>query len=238
MATRINLWSCPRNVSTALMYSWRGRSDTRVWDEPLYAHFLRVTGIQHPSREQILAEMDQDGERVVREVILGTQEPSVLFFKQMTHHLVQLDEAFIGLTKNVLFIRDPAEIIQSYARVRQRPTLQDVGVQAQYDLWQRWGTAGHIQAVLDSKYLLLDPPGVLAQLCRLLDLPYDDAMLAWPPGPKPEDGCWAPHWYANVHQSSGFQPYQARKIELDAADQALADRCAPYYAFLTQKSIR
>ena len=39
---RIQLWSGPRNVSTALMYSFAQRPDTRVVDEPLYAHYLRV----------------------------------------------------------------------------------------------------------------------------------------------------------------------------------------------------
>ena len=35
---RLNVWSGPRNVSTALMYSFAQRSDTRVVDEPLYAY--------------------------------------------------------------------------------------------------------------------------------------------------------------------------------------------------------
>ena len=40
----ISLWSGPRNVSTALMYSFAQRSDTQVIDEPLYAHYLQHTG--------------------------------------------------------------------------------------------------------------------------------------------------------------------------------------------------
>ena len=32
----ISLWSGPRSMSTALMYSFAQRSDTRVLDEPLY----------------------------------------------------------------------------------------------------------------------------------------------------------------------------------------------------------
>ena len=68
---RINLWSGPRNVSTALMYSFAQRADTRVVDEPLYAHYLRVSGADHPGRDEVLAAQEQDGERVVRDVILG-----------------------------------------------------------------------------------------------------------------------------------------------------------------------
>ena len=65
---RINLWSGPRNVSTALMYSFAQRTDTRVVDEPLYGHYLRVSGAEHPGRDEVLAAVDADGERVVREV--------------------------------------------------------------------------------------------------------------------------------------------------------------------------
>ena len=43
MKKKICLWSCPRNVSTALMYSFRSRPDTMVFDEPLYAHYLKVS---------------------------------------------------------------------------------------------------------------------------------------------------------------------------------------------------
>ena len=37
----ICLWSCPRNISTALMYSFAQREDVQVFDEPLYAHYLK-----------------------------------------------------------------------------------------------------------------------------------------------------------------------------------------------------
>ena len=52
---RICVWSGPRNVSTALMYAFSMRGDTRAVDEPLYAHYLKVSGAQHPGREEVLA---------------------------------------------------------------------------------------------------------------------------------------------------------------------------------------
>ena len=52
----ISLWSGPRSMSTALMYSFAQRSDTRVLDEPLYSHFLMHTGTARPCREATLAE--------------------------------------------------------------------------------------------------------------------------------------------------------------------------------------
>ena len=36
----INLISGPRNVSTALMYSFAQRNDTNYYDEPFYGYYL------------------------------------------------------------------------------------------------------------------------------------------------------------------------------------------------------
>ena len=236
--TLVNLWSCPRNVSTAFMYSWAQRPDTQVWDEPLYAHYLHRSGIWHPGREEIIASMEKDGEKVVRELILQGSDRPVAFYKQMTHHLYELDDAFIGQTKNILFIRDPDAILASYSKVIDQPTLQDIGVKAQYDLWQKWGTQGKIDAVLDSKYLLMNPEGVLRKLCDALDIPYFSEMLQWEAGPRPEDGIWAPHWYTNVHQSTGYLPYQPKEIKLPEHILPLSQEAKPFYEFLTARSIQ
>ena len=68
---RLALWSGPRNLSTAFMRSWGNRVDTAVVDEPFYAHYLRTTGLDHPGREEILQSQNQDGEEVVKNLILG-----------------------------------------------------------------------------------------------------------------------------------------------------------------------
>ena len=52
MNKKICLWSCPRNVSTALMYSFRERPDMEVFDEPLYAHYLNLTNLNHPGKKK------------------------------------------------------------------------------------------------------------------------------------------------------------------------------------------
>ena len=50
---RINLISGPRNISTALMYSFAQRTDTVVLDEPFYAFYLHKSGIHHPGKEEV-----------------------------------------------------------------------------------------------------------------------------------------------------------------------------------------
>lgn len=231
---RINLWSGPRNVSTALMYSFAQRPDTTAVDEPHYGHYLRVTGALHPGDEAIMSAMDCDGERVTAEVLLGNYANHV-FFKNMAHHLVDLDRSFINEAVNVLLIRDPQEMLPSYSIQIPDPQLWGIGFPAQIELMERLGDE---LIVLDAEFLLRDPTNILKQLCHRLGLTWNEAMLSWPAGPKDYDGVWAPHWYHRVHESSGFAPYEEKSDPFPERLRPLLNEAAPLYARLRKVALR
>ena len=52
--------SGPRNISTALMYSFAQRPGCAVVDEPFYGPYLQRTGLEHPGRDQILAQFRKE----------------------------------------------------------------------------------------------------------------------------------------------------------------------------------
>jgi hypothetical protein len=235
---RINLWSGPRNVSTALMYSFAQRSDTQVVDEPLYGHYLRVARAPHPGLEEVIAAMQNDGEQVIRQVILGPCTRPVLFLKQMAHHLVEIDWGFLQQTVNVLLIRDPQQMLPSLAQNLSEPILRDTSLGIQTELYHHLRRLGQEPPVLDAKQLLLNPPGVLRQLCARLGLPFDEAMLRWPAGPRPYDGVWAPYWYHNVHKSTGFEPYNEKREPFPERLLPLLAECRPHYELLAQVAIQ
>jgi hypothetical protein len=213
VTTRINVWSGPRNVSTALMYSFRQRADTRVVDEPLYAHYLATTAARsdHPLTAEILASMSADTDVVADTVICGPTDHAVLFFKQMAHHLVAgVPRRVLTECVNVLLVRDPVEVLTTIVRQLPEPTLADIGIARQLELLQELRDLGQDPPVLDATRLLDDPEGVLTRLCGRVGIPWDPAMLSWPAGPKPEDGVWAPAWYANAHATTGFLPHRAK----------------------------
>ncbi|MGY1985401.1 hypothetical protein ACI792_04175 [Blastococcus sp. SYSU DS0669] len=233
---RIAMWSGPRTLSTATMRAWENRPDTVVVDEPLYAYYLAATGLDHPGRDEVVASQPTDWRTVVRTLTEGDlpDGATISYQKHMTHHVlpeVDLD-AFAGL-RHAFLIRDPRRLLASYARVRERPTLADLGLAQQVALHRRFGGP-----VVDSDDLLRDPRGVLTALCSALEVPFDERMLSWPPGPRDSDGVWAPHWYASVEASTGFGPYRDSPVELPGSLAGLAAECLPYYDELAENRLR
>lgn len=240
MQKRINVWSSPRNISTAFMYSFAQRADMTVVDEPLYAHYLTHTKSEasHPGTQEIIDTQENDGQQVIETMLHQAYPTPNVLFKQMTHHLIELEESFLFEMDNILLIRDPKRIIASYAKVVENPAMHDIGIKMQYDLFKKLSDKGKVAAVVDARELLLNPKKVLHQLCTKIGLPFTEDMLQWQQGARPEDGCWAKYWYANVHKSNGFQPYKEKKIELFGNLAALASKCQPYYDYLFQFAIK
>jgi hypothetical protein len=58
---------------------------------------------------------------------------------------------------------------------------------------------------------------------------FDEAMLAWKPGPRPEDGVWAPHWYASVYESTGFGVYMPKAEPVPDRLRDVLQRCEALY---------
>lgn len=226
---RINLISGPRNLSTALMYSFAQRPAIRVLDEPYYAHYLVKSGTQHPAREKVLASLPQT-EEAVDALIFSDTGHDTLFIKNMAHHIEVLEhEIKAGLTP-VFLIRNPRHVIASYAKVMAGCEMRDIGIEYQYHLFQRiHQEEGKAPVVVDSGLLLQDPRAVLTALCQQLDIPFYTSMLTWPAGPKPYDGVWAPYWYGSVHRSRGFGTPPYEHPDIPAPLENLCRKATEYY---------
>jgi Sulfotransferase domain len=221
------MWSGPRTVSTALMRSFGNRPDTVVADEPLYAFYLARTGIDHPGRAEILASMPNDWHRVLADLASAPLpwDKTVMYAKHMTHHLLpEVEWRALAPFRHAYLIREPAELLASYAKVRSAPDLADLGIVQQAEIFARFPGP-----VLSSRDLLEDPESMLRALCGALGIPFTAAMLSWPPGPRDTDGVWGPYWYHSVWRSTGFGPYRPAAEPLPPHLAELADRCRPHY---------
>jgi hypothetical protein len=229
---RIAMWSGPRNVSTALMRSFGARADCAVVDEPLYAAYLAVTGLDHPGRAEVLASQPTHWVEAVEALRRPSGKP-VHYEKHMAHHLLpRVGRSWLREVTNAFLIRDPAHVVASYAKVRGAPTLEDLGYPQQVEIFR-----AHGGPVLDSAALLRDPEGQLRKLCAELGIPFDETMLRWPAGRRETDGVWAPHWYGNVERSTGFAPYRPEPVSVPDELAHLVSAARPYYEELAAHAL-
>lgn len=224
------MWSGPRNLSTAMMYSFASRADCAVWDEPFYAAYLRETGLDHPMRDQIIAAHENDPEKVAAACIGSVPGGKPNFYmKHMALHMIDgfpLDWAADCV--NVHLLRHPARVVASYGAKRESVTLDDIGFRQQAELYSRFGGV-----VIDSADIRANPGVMLQKLCAEIGLQWDPAMLHWPKGGRPEDGIWASHWYGAIHQSTGFGGAEGPLPELSPEQAALTSAALPYYEELS-----
>jgi hypothetical protein len=231
-SVRIAMWSGPRNISTAMMRAWGNRHDTVVIDEPFYAYYLKVTGIAHPGADEVIAAGETDWRKIVAHLTGRIANGKRIFFqKQMTHHLLpEIDREWLGAVTNCFLIRDPREVINSYVKKRENPTLEDLGFVQQAEIFDFVRTRTNaVPPVVDAKDVLQNPERTLRRLCESIGVEFSSSMLSWPPGLRDTDGSWATHWYGEVAKTTSFQPYHSRPVKVPAYLQEIRDRCRELY---------
>ena len=240
-STRIAMWSGPRNISTAMMRSWGARADCVVSDEPLYAHYLSTLDeskrAEHPVYQQVIESQDTDPSKLTAALTgpIPNSKP-IWYQKHMAHHLTNdCGMDWLADLTNCILIREPAAMITSFIKVIDNPTPDDLGLPQLLRIfeWVKTNT-GTTPTVLDSKDVLTDPARSFEMLCDRIGVRYDHAMLAWEPGPRPEDGVWAPHWYASVYQSTGFSPYVPKDEPVPDRLRSVLEDCQAIYDQLAQ----
>ena len=235
------MWSGPRNVSTAVMYAFAQRPDTKVVDEPFYAHYLLQSGADHPGRAEVLESQPRDPSVVLRELTSEMPNHDVLFLKNMAHHMLDMDEELERLTEefvHLFLIRDPAEMLLSLDKTLPNPTMRDTAYRRQLQLFKKVQNSSRPFCVIDARELLKNPKYILSAVCDKLGISFIQSMLSWEPGPIPEDGIWAKHWYDSVHQSTGFEPYQPKQEPIPDHLTSLYEECSAIYDKLFAHAIK
>jgi hypothetical protein len=241
MSLRVAMWSGPRNISTAMMRAWENRGDCAVSDEPLYAHYLAETGSEHPARDEVIAAGETDWRKVTEALAGDAPDGQPLWYqKHMSHHLLPIiGHDWIHALTNVFLIRDPDEVVSSYLRTRDTVTPEDIGIAQERGLFDELAERNGIAPpVIDSDEFLRAPEAHLRVLCATLGIPFTDRMLSWPAGPRASDGIWAPHWYAAVWKSTGFEaPRDRAAVKLEGDARRVSDACRDDYDFLRRHRI-
>lgn len=235
---KIQLISSPRNISTALMYSFSNRGDTLVVDEPYYSYYLSQTGKDHPGKDEIIASQNPEVEEVFQALLNSNYEKPYVFIKNMAKHFIGLSYDHLEPFRNVILIRNPYQLIASYSQVVDNPEMEDIGAKRQFSIFEELVANNRNPVVLDSGEVLKNPGSVLNQLCVKLNIPFTSNMLTWEKGALKEDGIWAKFWYKNVHSSTGFQKQKTSNRTLNPELNDLYLEAKKYYDILYQHSIK
>ena len=234
------MWSGPRNISTALMRSWESRSDTFVIDEPFYAHYLSVTNVDHPGRDEIIQSGETDQSVVSKGLISDIDDScSIYFQKHMTHHMIpSVGREWMKDVVNCFLIRDPKDMILSYTKVNSNLSMHLLGLEDQYELFEYVTKInGRAPTVVDSKDILLDPRETLRLLCEKIGVVFSEEMLSWSKGVRDTDGIWAKYWYDNVINSTGFNTYTEKNEVIRDEYLQLYEDCLKIYEKLSKHKI-
>ena len=231
------MWSGPRNISTAMMYSFDNREDCYATDEPLYANFLMSTGVNHPGAREVIKHHETNLESVISKLTGPIPNGKTLWYqKHMCHHVSEgSDISWIRGLTNCFLIRDPREVLLSLSKVTSSIDLMSTGLPQQIRIVEYLiSESGYVPPIVDSNDVLANPSSMLRKLCDSAGIKFDDNMLSWEPGPKDCDGIWAKHWYDSVWGSSGFAPPSPRSGELRSPLSEVLEEAMPMYQKLKE----
>ena len=203
-------------------------------DEPFFAPFLKVSGKDHPGREETLAAHKSDPNEVA--MLCRADVPQTYHFqKHMPHHMLAgFPMEWAEGAKNFFLIRHPKRVIASYAKNRAEFSVEDLGFAPQSRLWDALGRP----PVIHSETILANPEFALRALCDAIQIPFDTAMLSWPAGSRPEDGAWAPWWYESVERSTGFGAPSKEMPEVSSKYIPLLTACLDDYSHMAAQALK
>ena len=232
------MWSGPRNISTAMMRSFENRVDTDVVDEPFYAYYLKKTGLKHPMYKEIIAKYESDYNRIIHHITSDTKK--IVFIKHMTQHInLDSDLSWINKGKNIFLLRDPIKVIKSYIKNNNIINSSDIGFPEQLKIFKyvkKNNKSNFI--VINADYILKNPKIILSEICKKLQIKFDERMLSWKSGERSSDGIWSKIWYKNVIKSEKFQLQKTEKIEIPNKYNEIYQECLRIYKELNQYSIQ
>ena len=232
------MWSGPRNLSTALMRSFENRSDTKVWDEPLYAYYLDKTKKNHPLADEIISNYEVNINTLINSVLEKPKSKNIFYQKHMTHHILkETPLEWIKKGVNCFLIRNPKDVINSYINKNKIKNSDDLGFPAQLKIFKIINKIKENPIVINADSLSENPRKTIVALCAKLNIPFESGMLNWPKGKRDSDGLWEKVWYKNVQASTKFEKLNKKEKIIPSEYKSIYDECLEIYKILNKHNI-
>ena len=201
------LWCHPRSVSTAFERVMRERGDLDVLHEPfMYDYYLNRAPRRFPD---FRPDPDHPADYAdTRQMILRRAEGGPVFFKDMAYYVLDTlpdDAEFRDAITHAFLVRHPAESILSYARKDPGFASVELGIEAEWVLYQTLREAGYAPLVILSDDLRRDPEAVMRAYGAHVGLRNRPEALSWD-RQVPSDWEAVQAWHGEVLASGQIRP--------------------------------
>lgn len=194
-------------MSTAMERVMRERGDLWCAHEPfMYDYYVN-------RRAGVMPHFDVQPDHPVtygdiRDMLLARAENGPVFFKDMAYYVapqVLQDPEFAARLTHCFLIRNPVASILSYHKLDPGLSREEIGIEAQWQLYSGLRDAGHAPVVIEAEAVRVDTRAALTALWRQIGLPYSDKAFDWQ-NETPGDWQQVGSWHGAVTASSGIRP--------------------------------
>jgi len=226
----------------------RERGDLDVLHEPfLYYYYLSS---ESPAQHLQFADFDPDPQRPIsyadiRADILHRSSKQPVFFKDMAFYIVDrlsADDEFAAAATHTFLIRDPAESIVSYYHRDPNFTCTEVGLEAQWQLFQWLRDNDHQPRVVTADEIKRAPEQSMARYWQKVDLIDMPSALQWQ-STTPDDWKSVAAWHGDAINSGAIRApdntrdYRAELAELGQPYTDFEKIHRPFYDLLLQVNL-
>ncbi len=244
----IALWAHPRSMSTATERIMRERGDLDVLHEPFMYDYYVGQGRDFPGFEPVPGHpTTYDG---ICEMLQERADAGPVFFKDMAFYVVPRmlkDAQMLRRITHVFLVRPPIASLLSYHKLDPDFTLENVGLEAQWRLYQAAEAEGLSPVVIEAEAVRADPKGIMRALWARIGLEWTEAAFDWQA--PPEDWEHVSAWHEEARTSSGIRTADPeemlrKELEFDAlVEEAphLQDYLrhhAPFFQKLSERALR
>jgi hypothetical protein len=228
----IALWSHPRSMSTAMERIMRSRGDLACLHEPfMYDYYINRSTKQMPHFNA--SDEHPKTYEAIRAMILARAEHGPVFFKDMSYYVVPhilQDTEFLDRVTHSFLIREPRASILSYAKLDPGLSLEEVGLESQWRLFDALQARGGTPpAVVRSEAVQADSRGEMHKYWAALGLSDKPQALIWD-GAAPADWQQVQGWHGEVIASTTIKPPRTGQAERTDAEFAALVETSPHLA--------
>ena len=226
----IFLWAHPRSMSTATERVMRERNDLHCLHEPfLHYYYLQKRGKTLSEFEAI--EGHPTTYQGTRDSILEMAQQSPIFSKDMSYYVMPEllnDVEFCTRIQHAFLIRNPLKSILSYYKLDPQVSLEEVGIQSQWQHFQGLQRLGLNPVVLEAEAIQADTRSIMRSFWDSVGLDYCEHAFDWNDESTPQDWQYVKGWHQHASGSGGIKPINAGDDEKARAEFDRAAEEAPF----------